>query len=114
MTTVPLSESVSIQLGAGGKGTASLGPLSAREIWHPASVHVQVSTDNNEAVCNIYVGDSPIQRCFRDATATGSLGDSTDRVGNDIVRTPDRIWAVWTGGDNKASATLTVVGSKDI
>lgn len=114
MPTVPLSDSVSVQLDANGNGTAYLGPLSAREVWHPASVHVQVSTDNNEAVCNIYVGDAALQRNFRDATASGSLGDSSDRVGNDTIKTPNRIFAVWTGGDPKAVATLSVVGSKDI
>lgn len=114
MTTVPLSETVSVQLDATGNGTVHTGPLSAREVWHPANVHVAVSTANNEAVCNIFAGDSTQQRCFRDATFTGSSGDATDRVNADTIRTGMYVWAVWTGGDPLAIATMTITGTRDV
>jgi hypothetical protein len=113
MTTTGLSQTVMIQLDASGNGTASMGPLTAREVWNPDNAHVQVATDTNEAICNIYVGDAPQQRCFRDNTASGSIGDATDRV-QGALKNPHKIWAVWTGGDPKAMATLTVTGTREI
>lgn len=109
-----LSETRTVILDAFGNGTVGIGPLSAREVWHPASVHVSVSTDTNEAVCNIYVGDAAAQRCFRDATSSGSLGDSSDRVANDTIQCGHKVFAQWIGGDPHAVASLTVTGTKDI
>jgi len=114
MTTVPLNETVSIPLDASGNGTAKVGPLTAREVWHPANVHVSVTTANNEAVCTIFAGDAAQQRCFRDATFTGSSGDSSDRVNADTIRTGAYVWAQWVGGDALATATLTVTGTRDV
>lgn len=103
-----------VQLDGSGNGQVGMGPISAREIWYPKGVHVNVSTDINEAVCNIYVGDLPESRNFRDATASGSIGDSSDRVSNDVVRNPFKIWAVWTGGDPGSWATLNVTGEIEV
>lgn len=114
MPSVGLSQTVSVRLNGAGNGQVAVGPLSAREVWQPSLAHVSVATNAVEAVCNIYVGDSPIQRNFRGATFTGSSGDSTDNVGGVNVRNPDKVWAVWTGGDPLAQATLTVQGTKDI
>lgn len=103
-----------VTLNGSGNGTASVGPLTARETWHPENAHVSVSSANSEASCVIYVGDSALQRNQRDTTFTGSSGDASDKIGADIVKPPHKIWAVWTGGDPGAVATLTVTGSKDI
>lgn len=103
-----------IKLDGSGNGTAKVGPLSAREVWHPENVHVQVSTANNEATCTIFVGDSASQRNFRDATFTGSSGDSSDKVGADDVKSGSYVWAQWVGGDAGASASLRVTGTKDV
>lgn len=104
----------SIRLNGSGNGTAKLGPLSAREVWYPDNVHVQVSTNVNEAQCTIYVGDAAIQRNFRDATYSGSSGDSSDKVNGDTVKVGTYIFAVWTGGDANAIATLNVTGRRTI
>lgn len=112
--TAVLNRTVQVQLDANGNGTARIGPASAREYWYEMNAHVQVSSDNNEAVCNIYVGDAAQQRNFRDATASGSLGDSTDRISNDRITVGSYVWAVWTGGDPKAYATLSISGSIDL
>lgn len=115
MATANLNESVSVTLDADGNGTASVGPLSALESWHPQNVHVSVSTDDNEAVCKIYVGDNAgTDRTFRDGTFSGSSGDSSDRVNADTVQVGHKVWAVWTGGDAGAIATLNVTGTKVI
>lgn len=114
MPTVPLRAQTQIQLDPSGAGTARLGPVSAREVWHPQNASVQVSTDNREAVCNIYVGDTDSPWNFRDATSSGSIGDSTDRVSADEITCGHYVFAVWTGGDPNAYAQLVVTGSKDV
>lgn len=114
MASVILSDTVSTQLDSSGNGTVSLGPLSAREIWYPQSVYVSVNTQGAEAVCKIYVGDGTEQRNYRDATFTGSTGDSSARVSNDTVRCGHRIYAVWSKGDPGATASLSVNGMKTV
>lgn len=109
-----LYESATVTL-VNGTGTAKVGPLTAREIWHPENAHVSANPNpTNQARCNVYVGDAPTANNFRDATISGSSGDSTDRVNADVVPKGQYIWAVWTGGDNGVVATLTVTGTKDI
>lgn len=114
-TSVSLYISSSVVLNASGNGTVSLGPLTAREVWHPANVHVQANQNPvKEAVCNIYVGDTPTQNNWRDATFSGSSGDSTDAVSADVVKCGWKIWAVWTGGDAGQTATLVITGTKEV
>lgn len=114
MTTVPLSQSVTIRLDGSGGGTAKVGPLSAREVWHPQNAAVSAnSSPIVEAQCQIFVGDSNTKR-FRDSTVNGSTGDSTGKISSDTVRCGEYVWAVWSGGDALQYATLTVTGSKDV
>lgn len=113
MTTTNLYETVSITLSASGGGTAKIGPLSAREVWHPTQVSVMCSSAVNEAVCRIYVGDAADQRNFRDGTFSGSSGDSSDNVAVQ-VKSGHYVFAVWTGGDARATATMTVIGTREI
>lgn len=114
MATGRLYESATVTL-VGGNGTARVGPLTYRETWHPENAHVSANQNpTNQARCNVYVGDAATANNFRDATISGSSGDSTDRINADIVEKGQYIWAVWTGGDNGAVATLTVTGTKDI
>lgn len=114
MRSVPLNETVSVRLDGAGAGTAKVGPISAREVWHPAAAAVKVSTIENEAQCLIYVGDSATQQNFVDGTYSGSSGDASDRMAATIVRVGWYVWATWTGGDPGATATLTVTGTKDV
>jgi hypothetical protein len=103
-----------IVLNGSGAGTAKVGPLSSREVWNPANVHVSVATHVAEATCNIYVGEDTSAKNFRDATFTGSSGDATGKVSSDVVKVGHYVFAVWTGGDAGALATMTVTGSKTI
>jgi carotenoid cleavage dioxygenase-like enzyme len=119
MARVPLRETVSVKLGTAnpGFGVATVGPISAREVWYPENVHVSVTTPPaiiNEAQCAIYVGLDRTQSYFRDACIDGSTGDSSDKVNRDVVRCGEKIFAVWTGGDAAAIAVLTVTGTKEV
>lgn len=103
-----------VTLDGSGNGTASVGPLSAREVWTPQNAHVSVSSNVNEATCTIYVGSSPTQQYFRDATFTGSTGDSSDRINADTVKVGTKVWAVWEDGDAGAQGIIQVTGTKTI
>lgn len=117
--TVPLGvRSVTVVLDGSGNGQAKLGPLTAREVWHPAVVAVKTTqapnTVVNEATCLMYVGDTPSEQNFRDGTFSGSSGDSTDRCSADVVKCGAYVWAVWTAGDPGVTARLTVQGTADV
>lgn len=113
--TVPLNESNLTTLDINGNGVAGVGPLTAREVWHPANVSVKVSTNVNEAEATIHVApDVVYPPGFRDASQSASTGDSSSRINADTVRVGQKVWAVWTGGDTGAIATITVTGTKDI
>jgi hypothetical protein len=113
--SVMLNESVTIQLNAGGNGTAKLGPKTAREIWYPDNVHVSANQNAvNESQCRIYAGDSPIQSNYRDGTVSGSSGDASDRVSASIIKCGQYIFAVWSAGDANVIATLNVTGTKQV
>ena len=114
MVTVKLSETRTIKLDGSGNGSISISPQSAREVWHPENIHVNVSTNVNEAQCKIYVGDSAIQSNFRDGTFSGSSGDSSDKINADTVKVGSHIFAIFTGGDAGAFASAIVTGTKDV
>lgn len=104
----------SILLNGSGNGTVKVGPLSAREVWNPGSAHVSCATNTKEAQCSIYVGTGVYPNTFRDATLSGSTGDSTDRIASDVVKVGSYIFAVWSNGDAGTRATLNISGGKSI
>lgn len=114
MPTVKLAQSVQVRLNGSGNGTAQLGPLTAMETWHPDNVHVSAATAVNEATCSVFVGPDTGQPNFRDATFSGSTGDSTDKCNADVITKGSYIFAVWSGGDANILATLNVTGSRDV
>jgi hypothetical protein len=111
---VTLNEGNSVTLDINGNGKAKCGPISSREVWNPANAHVNVSTNNNEATCGIYVGNSGSPNEFRDETFSGSSGDSTDKISADTIKCGSYVIAIWTGGDPGAQAQLNVTGTKTL
>lgn len=105
-----------VTLDINGNGIASVGPISARETWYPANVHVSVNPGNvtNEAQCLVYVGPAVEANYFRDGTLSGSSGDSTDALSADMVVVGEKIFAQWIGGDSGFVATLVITGEKDV
>jgi hypothetical protein len=114
-TSVRLDQSAFVTLDGSGNGTAQMGPLTAREEWHPGNVHVSANQNPTlEAECRIFMGDVPIAMNYRDGTFSGSSGDSTDSLSSDVVKCGQKIIAVWTGGDAGVVATVTVTGTKEV
>lgn len=114
--SLPLQESGSVTLDGSGNGTVRLRPVSSREYWLPSLASVGCSTNVNEAQCKIYIGPSATPQYFVDQTVDGSSGDSTDRVSGYVIARHQQpyIWAVWSGGDAGAQATMVVSGTKEI
>jgi hypothetical protein len=115
MTTTPVPlppTSQSVTLNASGNGTVQLGPYYTHERWQLTSVSVSASTNVKEAQCKIYVGSNVSQGNYVDGTLSGSTGDSTGRLAGYVVGHGVYLWAVWSGGDVGAVATMQVQGTR--
>lgn len=95
-----------------GNGTASTGPESYQEQWSGLTAAVRVATNASEATCSVYAGAAATPGYFRGATTWGSTGDSTTNLST--VQIGGSVFAVWTGGDPGATATLTVTGTRTV
>jgi hypothetical protein len=82
-------------------------------VWRPTQVSVKTSTAVNSPTCNVYAGFKVSDQFFVDGTYTGEKA-STDSIGGQELWLGQFVWAVWTGGDPGAQATVTVTGTKDI
>ena len=115
MATVEIRPgSNTVTLDGSGNGTTRLGPVGPREVWTAAAASVSVATNAAEAQCRIYAGPAATPSYFVDGTLSGSTGDSTDRVSGRAIPLGEFVWAVWTGGDPGAVATLNVIGTRTI
>lgn len=110
---LPLSEFVSVVLNGSGAGTAKIGPAAHGVIWKPTVASVRVSTQVKSPTCLIYAGDSATPDNFVDGTFTGAQ-NSTSNIDGQVLTLGQFVFAVWSGGDVGAQATLTVTGTKDI
>lgn len=113
MPTGSLALPVTVTLDGSGNGTASAGPLGAREIWTLTSVACSASSNTKEATFAIYVGDRVYPGGLRDQSFSGSSGDSTDRI-TDPIKSGWKVWGVWQGGDSGATATMSLTGTREI
>lgn len=113
--TVPLSEFATIQLDGSGNGTARVGPMAHGVAWKPTVAGIKMSGDSPSglAMCTVYAGSSPTDDNFVDATYDVNNA-STDAVSGQELRLGQYVYAVWSGGNAGATATLTVNGTKDI
>lgn len=114
MSTVPLNESAYVTLDATGAGTVRLGPRAHGQTWHPQIASVATSTATKSPTCKLYVGGPTLSSSVLvDGTYTGEQ-NATDAVGGWELRLGNYVWAIWSGGDAGAQATLTLAGSQDI
>lgn len=111
---VDMNETAVIVLNGSGAGTATLGPLTARETWYPDVASVKANQNpTNEAQCTIFVGQTATQDNFRDVTFSGSSGDASGKVIGKLSK-GGYIFAVWSGGDAGQTAVLNVTGKKEV
>jgi len=109
---VPLDETAVVRLNSAGNGTAQLKPLSERETWYPETVEVKVnSLALKEARCSVFVGQDTSLPNFVDGTASGSVGDSSNKISG---KPGNCVWAVWVNGDANVQASLRVTGTKEV
>lgn len=115
MTEVPLSDFVTITLDGSGNGTAQLGPRAHGQVWKPtvASIKMSGATPSGLATCFLYAGGAATDGNFIDSTYDVN-NDSTDRVSGQQLELGQHVYAVWTGGNPGATATLTLNGTKVI
>lgn len=113
MATLPLSEAAFVTLDGSGNGTAKIGPNAHGVVWKPSRVAIKTSTAVLSPTCQLFVGTAAARENFIDGTFTGQQ-NATDAIVGQELRLGSYVWAVWTGGDVGAQATLTVTGSKDI
>lgn len=113
MATVPLNETTSVTLDGSGAGTAQVGPRGMGTTWLPEVVSVKTSTATKVPTCRVYAGAAATDGNFVDGTYSGSQ-NATDNVKGQKVYPGFYVWAVWSGGDAGATATLSVTGTKEL
>ena len=116
MRTLTLSATASVVLDDSGNGTAQAGPTFPGETWYPVTVSVgaEESVITDEAQCKVYCGPSASQPYYVDGTLSGSTGDSTTNVTGQVIYAGSYVWAAWTGGDNGATVTMNVQGTRTV
>lgn len=112
MRTQPFTRSASVTLSGSGGGTAAVGPTITNEVWTVSVASVSVATNVAEATCKTYAG-SVTAGGFVDGTTWGSTGDSTSSFSAPVY-SGQQVFAVWTGGDAGAVATLVVSGTRQV
>jgi len=119
MRTLNLTRTVSVTIGAGGTGTAQLGPSLAGEEWHPVSVSISCTGNQPTptapaiATCSIYAGNAVSNSTFTDATYQ-VLGASSSMISGQVIYPGTQIFAVWVNCNPGQVATLTVYGTKKV
>jgi len=111
MASNPLNTGITIKLDASGNGTAAMGPnVGVR--WNIVNVGVRILNAVKIPLCSIYLGGAASPEFFIDGTYTGDF-DSTDRTQGCPITAGQRLFAVWTGGDANALATMSITGTYD-
>lgn len=94
-------------VGVAGYGAIRFSPSG--EKWEITRTHVRCSTSVSEAECRIYFGQIRPDTVL-DGTYSGSSGDTTDTP--IYLEDGQAIFIVWSGGDDGATAFVTLSGWK--
>jgi hypothetical protein len=98
-----------------GSAVANLGPAIVREHWQPGSAFVKVSTNVNEAACDLFLGTTLQSAGQQIAHSSKASSGDTCALSGDMP-TGYQVFAVWSGGDAGplVQATLRLTGSRSI
>lgn len=112
--TVPLSAPINtsneVTLDANGNGECDLGPQGPH-VWRITVAAVSIPNAVKSPVCKVFMGRDTNPNNLIDGTFTGQL-DATELVARYPLTAGERIFAVWTGGDVGAVATLSIYGDE--
>lgn len=99
-----------VVLDASGNGSVRLAPVGTD--WYVDRVSVKCSTHVLESTCKIYLGQIQ-DSYFVAGTLSGSTGDAS--IGDNLLVTDGTaLWAVWSGGDVGAIATINIFGRQSV
>lgn len=104
----PLDQAVTVTLDGSGNGQAALTPPSGC-MWQIALAAVSTTSKTNASKCLLYSGSSSGPLTLLDSTFLGN-GASSGKVGGTVYYHGAYLWAVWTGADPGALATLEIYG----
>jgi hypothetical protein len=109
MNSYPLNLAVFVKLDGSGNGTVSLGPYVGQR-WRLSNAAVSTSTAVKVPTCILYMGGAAVPGFQVDSTYTGSQ-DASAKVDAFPLTNGQKIFAVWSGGDANAIATLSLFGT---
>lgn len=104
-----LDEPSTVTFDASGEGTSYLGPNHAREHWNIAFISVTSTSSTLVPTVQFYRG-SVVPSNFVTGTFSGTL--DVDSQPNIVLRSGERLYAHWTGGDVGATGTFRVEGTR--
>lgn len=106
---IPLNTAGQVTLDASGNGRVQLSP-SFNETWFVTNAAIYVSSANQIPQCLLYVGADTIPQNVVDTTFVGNQ-NASNRAGNYPITQGESIFAVWSGGDPGATATMSLIGT---
>lgn len=110
MRQVPVSPQATVTLNASGNGQVSLTPPSGTR-WDLQLAAVSTTGTIKLPQCFLYLGNSNGPLTLIDSTNLGNSA-SSGKVRGAPVHAGTYIWAVWSGGDAGALATLQLYGTQ--
>jgi len=108
MRQFPVSPSTSVKLNASGNGQCSLTPPSGTK-WDLQLAAISTTGTVKLPQCFLYLGNSNGPLTLIDSTNMGNSASSGKVIGAPVYA-GTYIWAVWTGADANAVATLQLYG----
>lgn len=109
MQTVSLIRNSSVVLDGNGNGTCpAIGPVSPSETWSVTLISVQCTTNVSEAIASVYLDGNLLG-----ASTWGSTGDSDTGI-TQALMPGQQLYATWAGGDAGATATMAVLGTRQV
>ncbi len=106
-----LDEPSIVTFDANGNATSYVQPASAREIWSISFISVNSTSVVSVPQVKFYRG-SIVNSNFVTGTFSGNL--DVDSQPNMILRSGERLWAQWSGGDPGTTGTFRVEGTKTV
>lgn len=104
-----LDEPSTVIFNAAGEGTSFLGPNGARETWAVSFISVNSTSVTDVPTVQFYRG-SIVPSNFVTGTFSGTL--DVDSQPNLVLRSGERLYAHWTGGDVGATGTFRLEGKR--